>query len=75
MQNKRRVNNVELPPWTRDNPYLYVAKLRRAFEMAYVSGHINEWIDLIYGFKQRGEEAIKAMNVFVHLTYEDSVNF
>jgi hypothetical protein len=31
MQNKKRVNNVELPQWARDNPYLYVAKLRKAF--------------------------------------------
>jgi hypothetical protein len=32
MQSKRRVHNVELPEWARDNPYLYVSKLRRAFE-------------------------------------------
>lgn len=33
MQSKKRVNNVELPQWAHDNPYLYVMKLRRAFEM------------------------------------------
>jgi hypothetical protein len=75
MQNKRRVHNVELPKWARDNPYLYVTKLRKAFEMDVVSKNINSWIDLIFGFKQRGEEAIKALNIFFHLTYEDSVNF
>jgi hypothetical protein len=75
MQNKKRVNNVEMPQWARDNPYLYVAKLRKGFELDCVSKSINNWIDLIFGYKQRGEEALKALNVFVHITYEDSVNF
>jgi hypothetical protein len=32
------------------------------------------WIDLIFGFKQRGEEAAKAHNVFHYLSYEGSVD-
>lgn len=75
MQNRKRVHNVELPQWARDNPYLYVAKLRKAFELDVVSKSLSSWIDLIFGFKQRGEEAVKATNIFYHLTYEDSVNF
>lgn len=55
MQNEKRVHNVELPPWARENPYLYVTKLRRAFEESVVSKNINKWIDLIFGYKQRGE--------------------
>ena len=35
-----------------------------------MSSHLHEWIDLIFGFKQRGEEAEKALNVFLHYTYE-----
>ena len=54
MQNKKRVHNVELPEWSKDNPYLYVTKLRRAFEDNCVSKSINKWVDLIFGFKQRG---------------------
>lgn len=54
MQNKKRVHNVELPEWSKDNPYLYVTKLRRAFEESHVSKSIHKWIDLIFGFKQRG---------------------
>ena len=75
MQNKKRVHNVELPEWSKENPYLYVTKLRRAFEDNTVNKHINKWIDLIFGFKQRGEEAIKNINCFVHITYEDAINF
>lgn len=54
MQNKKRVNNVELPEWARENPYLYVTKLRKAFEETNVSYTLNYWIDLIFGFKQTG---------------------
>ena len=37
--------------------------------------HINEWIDLIFGYKQRGEEAIKSNNLFHPSTYEDGADF
>lgn len=35
----------------------------------YVSKNLHHWIDLIFGYKQRGPEAEKADNVFYHLTY------
>lgn len=35
-----------------------------------MSSHLHEWIDLIFGCKQRGEEAVKALNVFYYCTYE-----
>lgn len=28
----------------------------------------------MYGYKQRGREAINEMNIFYHLTYEDSLD-
>lgn len=39
-------------------------------ESEHVSSHLHEWIDLIFGCKQRGEEAVKALNVFYYCTYE-----
>lgn len=39
-------------------------------ESEHVSSHLHEWIDLIFGCKQRGEEAINALNVFYYCTYE-----
>ncbi len=54
MQSKKRVNNIELPEWARENPYLYVTKLKKSFEESKVSETINHWIDLIFGYKQRG---------------------
>ena len=39
-------------------------------ESEYVSAHLNEWIDLIFGYKQTGPEAEKAMNVFNKYSYQ-----
>lgn len=46
----------------------------QALESDYVSEHLSDWIDLIFGYKQRGEEAEKAYNVFYYLTYEGMVD-
>ncbi len=47
--------------------------MRKALESDYVSRNLHNWIDLIFGYKQRGPEAIKANNLFFHLTYEGMV--
>lgn len=56
-----KVNNVGLPPWA-DSPEHFVVELREALESEYVSRHLHLWIDLIFGYKQRGDEAVKANN-------------
>ncbi|KAF2215099.1 hypothetical protein CERZMDRAFT_35689 [Cercospora zeae-maydis SCOH1-5] len=63
------VNDVKLPKWAKGDPHIFVAKHREALESPYVSQHLPEWIDLIFGYKQRGEAAIEATNVFNHLSY------
>lgn len=44
------------------DPYEFVKILREALESEYVSNNIHHWIDLIFGYKQRGEEAILSNN-------------
>lgn len=68
------VNNVILPPWAKNSPEIFISTLREALESHYVSQNLHHWIDLIFGYKQRGEEARKSDNLFFHLCYEGSVN-
>ncbi|XP_071822216.1 neurobeachin-like protein 1 isoform X2 [Apostichopus japonicus] len=64
-----RVDDVILPKWAR-SPEDFIYKHKLALESDYVSEHLNDWIDLIFGYKQKGEEAEKAFNVFYYTTYE-----
>ncbi|KAH6689509.1 WD repeat and FYVE domain-containing protein [Plectosphaerella plurivora] len=68
------VNNVELPPWAKGDPKIFIAKHREALESPYVSQHLHKWIDLVFGFKQRGEAAVESLNVFHHMSYRGAAN-
>ncbi|XP_053400196.1 neurobeachin-like isoform X2 [Mercenaria mercenaria] len=67
------VNSVVLPKWAK-SPEDFVRINRMALESEFVSCQLHHWIDLIFGYKQRGPEAVRATNVFYYLTYEGSVN-
>ena len=67
-------NDFEYPKWSKNNSNLFVIKNRLALESDFVSDNINEWIDLIFGFKQRGEEAEKVKNLFFDFTYEGTID-
>ena len=52
----------------------FVRKNREAMESEYVSAHLHEWIDLVFGCNQRGANAVRADNLFYHLSYEGAVD-
>ncbi|XP_029425830.1 neurobeachin-like protein 1 isoform X6 [Nannospalax galili] len=70
---KELVNDVVLPKWAKSaEDFIY--KHRKALESEYVSAHLHEWIDLIFGYKQRGPAAVEALNVFYYCSYEGAVD-
>ncbi|XP_068087878.1 lysosomal-trafficking regulator isoform X2 [Hyperolius riggenbachi] len=68
-QNGERVNHVNLPPWARNDPRLFILIHRQALESDNVSQTICNWIDLVFGYKQKGRAAVQAINVFHPATY------
>ena len=65
------VDDVTLPPWA-DSAYSFVYLQRKGLESDIVSRTLSSWIDLVWGYKQRGEEAQKANNIFKADMYDDA---
>ncbi|XP_070590091.1 lysosomal-trafficking regulator isoform X2 [Erythrolamprus reginae] len=68
-QNGERVNHVNLPPWARNDPRLFILIHRQALESDHVSQTICNWFDLVFGYKQKGKTSVQAINVFHPATY------
>lgn len=64
------IDAVELPPWAKGDPKIFIAKQREALESPYITKNLHHWIDLVFGYKQKGEAALDAVNVFHHLSYQ-----
>ncbi len=69
-----QVNDVRLPPWASGSPHKFIRLHRMVLESEEVSCHLHKWIDLVFGYKQRGEAALRNDNLFYYLTYEGAVN-
>lgn len=61
--------NVALPEWADNSPILFTEVFRKYLEK---NDEINSWIDLIFGYKQQGEAALKAKNLFLPSAYHSS---
>ena len=73
-QDELRVNDVLLPRWAQGSARQFVRLHRAALESEYVSAHLHHWVDLVFGYQQRGKEAVNAQNVFHYLTYAGHVD-
>ncbi|CAN8100413.1 unnamed protein product [Discula destructiva] len=69
-----KVDNVVLPPWAKGDPKIFIQKNREALESPYVTQNLHRWIDLVFGFKQRGEASVENLNVFHHLSYHGAID-
>jgi len=65
-QNSEKVEDLKLPFWALGNMRIFVLFMRKALENAKIS----QWIDLIWGFKQKGKSAIESLNKYFFITYE-----
>lgn len=72
--NGKKVYNVGVPKWANKSAETFLTIHREALESNYVSEHLNDWIDLIFGFKQKGSNAIDANNLFHPMTYEGYID-
>nr|CAH8875348.1 unnamed protein product [Trichobilharzia regenti] len=68
------VDCVELPPWCKNDPRLFTLICRAALESDYVSMNLSHWIDLLFGFKQTGENAKNALNLYHPYTYFGAID-
>ena len=67
-----QVEEVILPTWCKNNPYDFIEKNRILFESNNLN--INPWIDLIFGYLQRGPEAQNIGNLYLPYAYDGVMN-
>ena len=73
-KNQKEVKDFELPNWANEDPRKFTLILRKILESEKVNRKLNLWIDLIFGFKQSGIDAIKNYNIFRKACYELNFN-
>lgn len=62
-------DDVSLPSWSNNNPNYFTENIMKYMNE---SQQIHKWIDLIFGYKQTGDAAIEAKNVFLPSSYHNS---
>ena len=72
LENGNQINDVLTP--CKNNPYNFIMTMRSCLENDKISYKINEWINLIFGFKQRGKEAEKVKNIYKESCYQEIID-
>ena len=67
------VNDVTLPTWCANNPFLLIENYRGLLECGYLN--INSWVDLVFGYYQRGKAAQNIGNIFMPFSYDGVINY
>ena len=57
-----------------NNPYKFISTMRKCLENGNVSNTINNWIDLIFGYKAKGKEAQNAKNIYTEQSYQEDID-
>ena len=72
-QNGDTVDEVKLPKWA-NSAWEFVFRNWQALESEFSSRNLHKWIDLVFGNKQTGQNAVDSNNVFGYLTYEENID-
>ena len=67
----KEIQEVVTPKWCENNAYSFIKKHREVLESYEISNNLNEWLNLIFGSKQKGAEGNKIKNLYNCQTYED----
>ena len=66
------IPNVQLPPWSNNVPYNVIVLFRKIIEND-PNKNINEWLDLIFGKKQRNNNSKQDGNYFNLSSYQETI--
>ena len=66
------VNDVLTPCY--NNPYDFILTMKTVLESETLSKTLQNWVDLIFGYKARGKEADIAHNLFTEASYQENIN-
>ena len=69
---KHALNEVTMPTWCENSPFIFCEKYRKILELPNIN--INPWIDLVFGYTQRGVRAQKIGNLFLPYVYDGVMN-
>ena len=71
-ENGNKVNDVLTP--CNNNPYEFILTMKSVLENEHISSTIQNWFDLIFGYKSKGKEAALANNLFTEASYQEDIN-
>ena len=72
LETGEEVNDVKTP--CHNNPYDFIMTMRSVLENNIISYTIQNWIDLIFGYKARGKDAEIAKNIFKEASYQENID-
>jgi len=73
-QNKKIVDNFELPNWCKKDPRLFCLIIKKMLEGKKINENIHHWFDLIFGFRQEGIKASEVFNTYRSACYKMNDN-
>ena len=63
------ISEYQLPTWSKNDPRKLTLIFRKMLESDKISQKLNLWIDLIFGYKQKGQNAVKSLNIYRNACY------